>query len=113
MKARILVLEEMKKLDQQIATARLAAQERPHLVARERIDLAAARQIAPAASTRPGMNLARGIGTRLGHRQFFFKSASMLEPNAAGESVTLIPALFIASFLCSAVPAPPEMMAPA
>src|ERR1700733_10319896 len=37
----------------------------------------------------------------------------MVWPNAAGESVTDIPALFIASFLSAAVPVPPEMMAPA
>src|SRR5579863_4217389 len=112
MKARIFVLQEMQKLDQQIALARPIADERAHLGNGVRLDLATARKIAPAASARPGVNLARRVVTRLGHAQPF-NTFSMVEPRAAGESVTVMPALRIASFLCSAVPVPPEMIAPA
>ena len=42
-----------------------------------------------------------------------FIASSIVVPNAAGEAATLMPADFIASILASAVPLPPEMMAPA
>src|SRR5689334_7156146 len=46
-------------------------------------------------------------------RQFFFNTRNMVLPRLAGESATVIPALFIASILSSAPPRPPEMIAPA
>ncbi len=56
-----LVLDEMQELDQQIAPARLVAQQRLDLGERIGLDLAAAREIAAAAASGTGMDAARRL----------------------------------------------------
>jgi hypothetical protein len=57
----------MEKLDQQIALPRALAEHGLHLGQSLRLDLAAARQVAPAPPSRAGMDLARRLLSRLGH----------------------------------------------
>lgn len=63
----IFVLEKMEKLNQQIVPPRAFAKQGLNLSQGLRLDLAAARQVAPAPPSRAGMNLARRLLSRLGH----------------------------------------------
>jgi hypothetical protein len=110
--AAVFVLDEMQVLDQEIASARARAEQRLDLAERHGIDLPPFREVAPLAP--PGARVDRPLRlARLCVHHLPFTARSIVLPRAAGDSATMTPARFIASILSSAVPLPPEMMAPA